>query len=401
MTLLRITFAAILLLTAAAGSAAASENRGALCTSKGDYISDNKLDQFIDSFIPPQCKRLLVFTQCYGGDCAKRFSGKTNTAVASATSPGQQAEYGGYDDDSAAALKPGAGRTGQDVHNAGVAGKDSSETPSTGGGLALAGFSLAPPAAGTDVESRHIVVYAGIPSTNASLDIAQRDKIKNNFSGQPNTSVVTVGGKPGEAGWQHPGSAKGLRDAIRSAGQAITNSPNPAKEQFILYVTDHGDLQKVTSVTTPVPPAASTKLTNLVAAAAAALAGPFPHPGFSITVDLPVIAHPTLDPYTPFFPDGSWRLVLTPENEPPVELVAFEELYIEFDNDLIEESEADEGVRLFFELDPEVWVESFFDVTYDVEIFNDSGFEVFVREFAQDTGAVPKRMPSGTATFFQ
>ena len=49
-----------------------------------------------------------------------------------------------------------------------------------------------------------------------------------------------------------------------------------------------------------------------------------------------------------------------------------------------------EGMDIFFPMPPDMWVDSFFDVFYEVEIENLSGMEIFVTEFSQDTGEVPK-----------
>lgn len=92
-------------------TAQAAEKKATICTTYGDDIYDYQLDQMIDSVVPPSAKRLIVLTQCYGGDCLDNFTG-TNTAVVSATSSGQKAKYGGYDDDAANACKPEAGKTG-------------------------------------------------------------------------------------------------------------------------------------------------------------------------------------------------------------------------------------------------------------------------------------------------
>ena len=216
---------------------------GTLSTSIGDSITDTQLADWIDELIPPATsgQRLIVLTECFGGDKVDNFAGKANTAVISATSPGETATYGGYDDDAAAALKPGATNTGATVHAAGSG--DAKATPTTGGGLAPGGFSLAPVATPTDmIESRHVLVYAGQPDGGGgTTDVMQRDTIKANFAGD--ATVTTVGGAGG-GGWDHPGSAKGLRAALKAIGDDIANDPMPTKEQFILFVTDHGDLHK-------------------------------------------------------------------------------------------------------------------------------------------------------------
>jgi hypothetical protein len=78
-------------------------------------------------------------------------------------------------------------------------------------------------------------------------DNADRDVIVQNFAGQPNTTVDTAGGvrapsdsNKGVDGWEYPGTSRALSRAIAAAGTAIRNSENPAREQFILFVGDHG-----------------------------------------------------------------------------------------------------------------------------------------------------------------
>ncbi len=230
--------------------------RGTLSTSSGSSIFDEDLVKWIDEFIPATSPRLVVLTECFGGDKVGDFSASPNlgnTAVASATSPGEQATYGGYDSGASGALTPGAGRTGQTVHNGGVGAKANSETPSTGGGLALGDFSLENTSATGAVKSRHILVYAGQPDAGAGRDVDQRNAIKNAFAGQANTTVRSAGGAGG-GGWDNAGTAAGLRSALKSIQTEINNSADPSSEQFILYVTDHGDLHKQDDSPPPVLP---------------------------------------------------------------------------------------------------------------------------------------------------
>jgi hypothetical protein len=223
-----------------AGFAQATKT-GSLATTDEKGISGKRLRELLDSYISDTNAHstIAVLTQCYGGNMVGTLSdGRANTHVSSATSAGEQAYYGGYDDDAASATKPGAGTTSGDVHDAGTAGKSSSETPSEGGS-----DQPLDPVNPTDgpIKSRHILIYAGTPDGgNGTSDDDQRNKIVGNFAGEPNTSVTTVGGAGGAgspgAGWQHPGTEAGLKDALNTI-KAQMNSD----EQFILFVTDHGD----------------------------------------------------------------------------------------------------------------------------------------------------------------
>ncbi|HZU86875.1 MAG TPA: hypothetical protein VFF78_05300 [Anaerolineaceae bacterium] len=215
--------------------------QGQLSTSGGERISETQLRTLLDTYIPESNaqSRLLILTQCYGGNMLDSFSsGLTKTTVLSATSEGQTARYGGYDDDAARALRPGAGRTSADVHAAGTAGKAPSETPTSQGGA----VSLEPVSPSGAIQSRHILIYAGKPDSAPGRDVSQRDQIKSNFANQPppTTTITTVGGAGTAGGWDYPGTAQGMTDALKSIQAKM--GPN---EQFIMFATDHGAEQSV------------------------------------------------------------------------------------------------------------------------------------------------------------
>jgi hypothetical protein len=261
---------------------------GALPTHDGvGGIEPKELRAMLDEFIPQESKKLLVLGQCFAGNFAtsEHFANAPNISVASATSRDQLAYYGGYHDDAARDLKPGPGRTALDMHRSGHIGKqtlspsslgipqtkkflrEKSEWPLATGGLSLSGFSLESVTSNGTVRSRHVVVYMGQPeikevvaSTHNGITIpnydgdfqniddnADRDAIKQNFANEINTTVRTVGGKPlpsdpakGQNGWDLPGDEENLKKAIKEAGDAIRAAPDPAAEQFILFVGDHG-----------------------------------------------------------------------------------------------------------------------------------------------------------------
>lgn len=216
---------------------------GSLVTNDDKGISGDRLRELLDEYIPTDNAHstLIVLTQCFGGNMVDALAnGRDNTGVTSATSKGEEAEYGGYDDDAAGALKPGAGRTSDDVHEAGTNGKAAGETPTKAGDT----ISLEPvdPVNGP-IKSRHIIVYAGSPDGNATTsDEEQLQTIKDNFANEPNTDVTSVGGD-GTGNWDHPGTEEGLKAALKEI-QAKMN----VHEQFIMFITDHGD-QDVTDPT--------------------------------------------------------------------------------------------------------------------------------------------------------
>ena len=88
-------------------------------------ITPSQLSEMLAAHIPGATPKLLVFSQCYGGNIADApaFRRMANTAITSGTSPGQQGAYGGYHDDAARALRPGTGRTAMNVHRDGFAGR--------------------------------------------------------------------------------------------------------------------------------------------------------------------------------------------------------------------------------------------------------------------------------------
>lgn len=197
-------------------------------------ITDTEFVKLLDEHLPTNNAHstLIIFTQCYGGDFFDDLDARPNTTSLSATPPGKLATYNGYDDDAAAALKPGPGRTSDDVHNAGVQGAKGQEAPIKQG--PVSSLESADPAG--SIKSRHIIIYSGKPSTDTSLDDAQRDKIIENFENEPagTTTIETVGGD-GTGGWTHKGTKKGLGDAMK----AISAQMNP-DEQVIIFITDHG-----------------------------------------------------------------------------------------------------------------------------------------------------------------
>ena len=213
------------------GPKLAASPYGTLCTNEGLPITDFALRMLLDAYIPDYHSTLLVFTQCYGGNMLDNFANRARTGTLSATSAEQRAIYNGYDNDAAGALKPEDGRTSDTVHQAGIDGKDNRETPKKIGPT----IPLTPTSATGDIKSRHVLVYAGCPDKGGTWDSDQRNTLEANFDGESNTTVTTVGGD-GTGGWDHAGTLAGLRDALEEIGQAMNQD-----EQFVLFVTDHGD----------------------------------------------------------------------------------------------------------------------------------------------------------------
>ncbi len=451
-------FAAIAALAVAAPTRAGSIIVGTLSTSVGANIPSADLATWITNDLYPGeldpygAQSLVVLTECFGGNTAQAFNPNPNyltrdTTVLSATSLNQLAYYGYYDLASAKALKPAAGTTALDVHNAGIAGKNPRETPSISGGLAPKSFSLTPSTNNLPIQGRQVLIYAGSPGGNANTGDAKiRDIIAGNWN-NPLDKVTTIGGTNnaggGAAGWTKEGSAFGLKSAIDAAGNAIrlTNQLNPGPEQqFILDVTDHGGLRNVatdlnrsapkigagiapTTRTVEVPPAGVQPLQfappkNLIPAffkqlttnfttfaqvptnANAAGGGTYPtsaqlaSPRFSVLI--PFFDNPRITPQLMLHNfKTSWQLLIYNTknmNVPPLLLNdSFQEVYNPSGGNQFlpgDDPNHDAGIRIDFQIPALVGTPAFddyfFNQTLDVYLANYTNQSYKVGEFAQD-----------------
>ena len=442
-------------------SASADYIVGTLSTSVGDSIPSADLAAWInDSIAPTKAQQLDVLTECFGGNTAQAFPNTLkSTAVLSATSPGQLATYGGYDLGAAMALKPGAANTGATVQAAGVAAAKSGETPISAGGLAPGAFSLQSTAAAGAVQSREVLVYAGAPDGAAgTTDAGLRDIIAKNFKGELAINVRTIGGTDGAgggaAGWTSEGSAAGLKSTIAAAGAAIAAAANPAKEQFVLYATDHGGLTNVakglnrsaptTANTAPTPNAsvlvndssmnpAGTVFVNLVKNFVsftkldappgninhnAPGGGSIPPPPTSPVASSPVFSilvpfsnNAALTPADDLRPNAlggnaSWLLDLVKPGgdvSKPADIIAtlvdsFQQTYNPAGGNAFNAAAdltKDSGIRVSFQLpgqpgDNDAFDKLFYNQTFDVYLANGTGTDYRVGEFAQ---AAPQVAP--------
>jgi hypothetical protein len=365
--------------------------RGTMCTcdDADGPIYDTELAEMIGAKIPDCVKKLLVFTQCYGGDFLDNFAGDPNTAATSANEPGKPAYYGGYDDDAAAGLRPGAGRTAGDMHGDASApgAKDPRETPQTGGGLPVGGFPLDP--VGTNgISSRHILFYAGKPN---AADDGYLDTIRDNFAGEANTTVRGVGGAPGH--YDHPGTHKGLQDALDEIAAEIAASPSPCREQFILFVSDHGDLHTVNPTRSICPPFGILPYTLPGYQSPHVPIEPWlwtPDNITSLSVWFPL--GETGELFMPgagrYIPNGQFRLrVTTPSGM--MTLSQSVETYVELDGFDVGNRPM-EGVRLSFRIPENLMIDSFFDVFVNVELMNFTPRNLVVRDVSLDSGSIQK-----------
>ncbi|NQU38773.1 MAG: hypothetical protein HQ523_02355 [Lentisphaerae bacterium] len=390
----------ITLLSAAWASATLVTNatvHGTLATSAGASIRDDDLARWIDTYIPTNTPKLLVLTQCYGGDTAKAFTGKTNTVVLSATSAGQKAVYGGYDAGAANAMRPGSGRTAGNIHTAGAANRDTIETPIVGGGMNPTNFPMTSVSTSGVVRSRHVIWYAGQPDGRPGRDVDQDALLQGHYAGETNTTYWAVAAST-DGGWDYDGSARGLRQAIQAAGTLITNSTDPDAEQFVLYVSDHGDRHVTASLVTNLPPNQLAVLTGFPTFSSLdmnpqdLLDDTNTVPGFSVFIPFEP-GGPVFDPDSePFFLPPDWGLTITITNQsslPPLFLTNPIELPLELDNGTVGDFPG-EGVQLFFPVEPQFFVDSFFDVFVTIEVVQDTGLTWPISHISQDSGEVPK-----------
>jgi|GEM_PF-6539771 len=367
-------------------------------------IFDDELAEMIRRLIPQCSKKLMMFTQCYGGNFLDQFEGDPNTATTSADEPGDESIYGGYHDDAARGLKSGPGRTAKDAHDAGTAGKAASESPQSGGGLGLTDFPLDP--VGTNgVCSRHILVYAGIPEP---MDDADRDAIKANFPDDGVTQTVhTVGGNGAADGYDKPASHKGMEDAMKEIGDLIRNAENPCCEQFILFVTDHGDIHAITvpplggGGNWPLVPGVNpwggpiAGLSSAIVEPTAWLADPSNQTSFSLFMPIGDVGMTTpAEPHN-FLPPGSLVMQLqSPVQSTTVQAQKW--TYLDVNHDGVVGNWPGEGVNAIFPIPEPTMIGAFFDVFYNVQIQNNTALTLPVSKFRQDSGEIA-RLGDGTA----
>ena len=271
---------------------------GTLTTSSGPSVMDWMVQDWIDDYFEDGSKGdgtvdsniFIVGTSCYFGDFLDNFNdttgdtagggafdtvGFTNASAMSAQEAGKKAVYKGFDNDAAKALKPH--NTAVDVFDAGYNGRHASETPIGTGPNNTVGGST----------STHVLVWAGKPNGE---DRSQINDIQNNFTGHPNTTVTVLAGNGTAAqGGPHVDDAAtldNLKYAIEEIGGKMDDG---ADEQFVFYVTDHGNIEKI-DTNVPAVPAAT-----------------FYNPG-------------TLDVYIEFQPTLTEQMLEDPLNEPTITL---------------------------------------------------------------------------------
>lgn len=256
-TFQRLAMPMAIFLVCTAGLNAATATYGTLSSQKGtrsvydwelQALLGKHFDKNADGLVEDDI--LIYFTECYGGDKLENFNNTanethkdavrfSNASVYSAAEAGKTSQYGGYHDNAAAALKPGA--TSNGVHNAGIGGKAASETPQNSGPDKTVG--------GTN--STHVLVWSGQSNSQDESDIVN---IINSFSGKPNTTVNVLANT--SSGGSYLNNIPGVTIGDATAGNLDTTLAGIAAqmatgEQFILFVTDHGNHE---TVELPEPP---------------------------------------------------------------------------------------------------------------------------------------------------
>jgi hypothetical protein len=396
-------------------AALAQEIRSGLSTTAGARIPGDDLAKYLNNLLDTSTTRLVILTECYGGSTALSFMRQANTAVISGTTSGvggQTGVWGGYDKGAANALKPGAGTTAQTVHDAGIASKDTSETPSIRGGIKPQDYPLESITNVSAVKSRHILFYAGKPDRgDDTSDVAQRDRIKMNFADEMSTKIRTAGGD-GKDGWDYPGSAAGLQQALKDIAKAIKDSGNPASsEQFILYVGDHGNRDKTDDTRKKFPAKSNGTLSNNFSTFTSIefdpadlnlASDPSNPPGFSIFIPFDPTDEVTYPSTGSFFNPGDWTLSLqhvSPGGQDFTLINSYDQAY-ELDGDNIlgnTDASVSEGIRvvflLLYPINSPQFASSFFDATYNVVLANNTSTDYTIDSFSQDSGSINKREP--------
>ncbi|MCK4365027.1 MAG: hypothetical protein KAW45_03145 [Thermoplasmatales archaeon] len=203
-------------------------------------IDQSTLETSINNHIPTNnChSSLLIFTQCFSNEWHDTFDGRPKTTVITASPRGRFAYFGGLGEDAAEDLRPEAGRDIVDYYFDIIDGAHANESPEIYVPEGE-GFSFEPTSEDGEIQSRHILFYAGKPEHRGGrrpYDTWRLNKIKENFAGQYQTTVTAVGGRGTADGYDYPGSYDGLEDALEEISQNMNEN-----EQFIFFASDHGD----------------------------------------------------------------------------------------------------------------------------------------------------------------
>lgn len=345
-------------------------------------IEDQHLRNLVGYHLPICNPKLLVLTQCYGGDFLDDFAQMQDVAIASATVPGQQSHYNYFDFWAALGMYNQAGRTAQDLYNLASAHSHPLDTPSIGGGLPLANFPM-DYVESADRPKNHILFYAGRPN---DLDV-QYYYIILELTWLADVVVVSSGALENES--DYPATYDGLRQAF----DAISGRMTDCSHRFYLFATDHGtqtfefdfDLEAPSGTTDVTTPALAPEVALGINGTSD------PHTYFVIDVpleDTGITVEADGDP--PLFASNGWSVSIPMPNPPsPLVLTQFTEMPVELGGDLIVGNDPDEGVRLQFEMIPQNFIDAFVGQSNTVTITNNTG-QAWTLDVVLNPGAIEK-----------
>jgi len=211
------------------GGSVIEENHATLVAHNDDHIHDWELAQYLKNSIGDNYhSRILTFTQCFGGDLINDFENSRQTTILTSNEPGKVAYYDYSDSAYAENMIPG--NTTDKLHESAKTEKHSDET------LQYSGPDQTIGAVG-DIKSCHVLFWAGDPN---SIDRKQFDEIHGNFPGPENT-VTVLAGDGDQQNWGPNVDGPATRESLKTELENIKKLMN-SEEQFILFVSDHGDL---------------------------------------------------------------------------------------------------------------------------------------------------------------
>jgi hypothetical protein len=220
---------ALLLFGVGSSGPAKAQSIGSIATDTKQTVLDYQLERLIFSTIGQDYESMiLAFTECYAGDKLDNFAVYSNSARLACNMPGFCCEYDGYHRGLAPALAPDTYTN--DAHVAGIAHKGDTEVPqSEGDNIFVRGS-----------DQTYVLVWAGQPSSaaNGASDWDDIKDLHDNFDGESNTTVTVLAGNGTGENVDGPATFQQLTFTLKSYGDAMQGGD----DQFILYVTDHGDL---------------------------------------------------------------------------------------------------------------------------------------------------------------
>jgi len=374
----------------AAGTASAQIATGALAGNAGNNsaIIDTHVAHLIRTHVPGCNKKLLIMTQCYGGNFIDEFSADASIAIASATSEGELSHYNTYDLGAALSLRPEAGHNAQVMHTeaiaigqsaATLAGIVLTEVPDVGGGLALVDYPLEATTKPLQ-QAVHILFYAGKPE---EPDVAQYWIIRELY---PHADIVVVASGPLMPVINYPSTKTGLEDALMAMGQRMGN----CNDFFIMFVGDHGhqiwdlgtpyEIFLQTQIPTPALPQSVADDLNGTPDPAPMLVLFLPYPPNS-----PPFPTPPAGP-APFDPDD-WS-VSVPLSAGNFEAMGSRQMYDDGGNGIVGDG-PNEGVRVEFDMAAAQFIDAYVGHTNLVTVTNGTG-QARTIQLILDPGPVSK-----------